>query len=470
MNTAVVGGRLVEIIPYDARPHQENLSALVRQRLATGTGPQYFVPIWHRRSGKSTSLVNTLFEHASNPKLKGQFYYFYPEQKKIREHIWDNSEIVRKYLPMSQVAKVDEQRMVIHFKTGSQVIFDGTDENPDKHRGGNGLMYVVDEGDDQKEKIFTDIIRPIIEFNKGVVILCGTPRGVRQLHKWYAAGQDTSRPQWWSQLLPATESTDANGVRLFSDEQLALIENDYKADGIGDTFKQEYLCSFLAGASQVFRKLDQVIVDEFGLPLQVQEPIDSHRYRIGVDPALTTDYWVNSVWDMHTHHEVFIERFQPQDTSLGEARTEAICRKWGMAELLLDESGLGKPISDHLIQKGLPITPIKTGVMKERLITNLSILIDNLQVRLLPDPVAMAEMRDFTFERLPGIVPRYRFTAPEGKHDDTVLARALAVWEIGEQIPLPKTGWNPFEKPQEPDSSSPNSFYGKFHNKSTEQI
>lgn len=427
MKTAMLGTRLVEVVDYNAHPHQRELDALIWTRATTRSGPQYLVPVDHRRSGKSSGLFNSLVKVCASPQLVGQYYYFYPQQKKIREHIWDNPEILGKFLPKSQIERKDDQRMVLFFKSGSQLIFDGTDENPDKHRGGNGKGYVVDEYDDQQKRVFTEIIRPIVEANGGFVVLSGTPRGVKQLHDAYLAGQDETRTQWWSRLLPATISTNRDGSRIFSDEQLAAIEADYERDGIGPAFNQEYLCAFNQDANQVFRRVDDVCV------LEPEEPQPGRVYRIGTDPALTTDYWVNSVLDLNTFEEVAIERFQPNSTALGEARTEALARKYD-AEIVIDTSGLGMPIADHLKDRGLTIVGLPTGTNKERLITQLSIHVDALSAHFLRDEVAKEEMRAFSFNRTP--LGRYQFSAPEGKHDDTVIARALTLWNAV-QLPLP---------------------------------
>jgi hypothetical protein len=433
MQTAVIRGKVVEVIDYSPYPHQTELDDLLLRRAVSQEGPQFFVPVDHRRSGKSSGLVNSLIKICTTVKPAGQAYYFYPQQKKIREHIWDNPELLPKYLPRSMVKKKDDQRMVLYFKGGWQLIFDGTDENPDKHRGGNGRVYVVDEYDDQQERIFTEIIRPIVEFNGGIAVLSGTPRGVKQLHNAYVAGQDPERPQWWSRLLPATLSRRFDGSRLLTDEQLELIKKDYIASGVGGAFEQEMMCAFNQDANQVFRRIEDVVKDDVGKLLEPKDPEEGHYYRIGCDPAITSDYWVNSVLDLHSHHEVAIERFQPNDTALGEARTEALCRKYGMAEIVIDEAGIGRPIADHLRDRGLPIFPVQTGTNKQRLITELSLKIDALTIRFLPDQVAMGEMRDFAFNRLPS--GTYQFGAPSGKHDDTVIARALTAWELPEKLP-----------------------------------
>lgn len=430
MKTATFGGQLVEVIDYSARPHQKELDDLIWQRANEKKGPQFLVPVDHRRSGKSSGLVNSLIKICTSTKKEIQAYYLYPIQDQVREHLWENPGLLPKYLPVSQVRKKDDQAMVVHFKTGSQLIFDGTDKNPDKHRGGNGFVYVVDEYDDHKKKVFTEIIRPIVEANGGVAVLSGTPRGLKNLHEAYGAGQDPMRKQWWSRLLPATVSLNADGTRLFTDEQLGAIQRDYAADGIGAAYAQEMLCAFNQDANQVFRRVDEVCI------LSPQEPVAGRYYRAYTDPAITTDYWVNGVIDLHTFEEVALERFQPNSTALGEARTEALVRKYNNADLAIDKLGLGRPIADHLRDRGIPIIDFETPPQKEPLITNMSIKIDNLSVRFLSDQVGKEELRAFSWKRTP-LGLHYQFSAPEGKHDDTVMARAHGLWEIGEPLPLP---------------------------------
>lgn len=468
MKVATVGGKLVEIVDFSARPHQKELMDLVLNRALTKAGPQFFVPVDHRRSGKSSSLVNILIQICANPRkdLVGQYYYLYPLQDQVREHLWDNPGILPRFLPMSQVKKKDDQRMVIHFKSGSQLIFDGTDKNPEKHRGGDGKGYVIDELDDHPEDLFRMIIRPVVEFNKGFAVLSGTPQGMLQLHDAYVAGQDPTRQQWWSRLLPATDSKNYDGTRLISDEQLLDIEKDYKAEGKQGAFRQEYLVTFEQGENTVFRRVDECTYDLQGARLEEKEPIAGRRYLIGTDPAITSDYWANSVLDLHTMEEVCLERFQPNSTELGVTRTEALSRKYNNARVRLDSAGIGLPIYDMLISKGLDVEPLNTGVNKERLITNFQSINDALSVRLLPDPVGMGEMRDYSFNRL-RITGRYQFSAPSGKHDDTVIARALVCWELPQPLPLPDQPGvlRDFRSAYYGEGKKSNTYYGLNRNK-----
>ena len=69
--------------------------------------------------------------------------------------------------------------------------------------------------------------------------------------------------------------------------------------------------------------------------------------------------------------------------------------------------------------------PFQTTVRsKSPLIEGLSLAIERGELALLPDAVLLHELAAYSLERLPG--GGYRYGAPSGVHDDTVIAAALA--------------------------------------------
>jgi hypothetical protein len=65
-----------------------------------------------------------------------------------------------------------------------------------------------------------------------------------------------------------------------------------------------------------------------------------------------------------------------------------------------------------------------TAQSKRQLIEGLALAIERRELALTPDPILLAELASYTMERLPG--GGYRYSAPAGSHDDTVIATALA--------------------------------------------
>lgn len=65
-----------------------------------------------------------------------------------------------------------------------------------------------------------------------------------------------------------------------------------------------------------------------------------------------------------------------------------------------------------------------TAQSKGPLIDSLALAFEKAEISVLNDPVLMGELQAYTLERLPS--GRFRYGAPEGMHDDTVIALALA--------------------------------------------
>ena len=65
-----------------------------------------------------------------------------------------------------------------------------------------------------------------------------------------------------------------------------------------------------------------------------------------------------------------------------------------------------------------------TAKSKSPLIEALALALERRQLWLLDDPVLLGELASYALERLPG--GGYRYRAPAGMHDDTVIALALA--------------------------------------------
>ena len=75
-----------------------------------------------------------------------------------------------------------------------------------------------------------------------------------------------------------------------------------------------------------------------------------------------------------------------------------------------------------------------TNASKMRVIDALALAFERQEIRILPDPILIAELQSFEMERLPSGLMRY--SAPEGLHDDTVMALALAWHGVASAQPL----------------------------------
>ena len=93
---------------------------------------------------------------------------------------------------------------------------------------------------------------------------------------------------------------------------------------------------------------------------------------------------------------------------------------------------MGKPNNDELRRMGLKVRDFTTtNTTKADAIENLAAAFEQGNIRILNDPILIAELQAYEVERLPSGMVRY--SAPSGMHDDTVMSLALAWHGIGTQ-------------------------------------
>lgn len=66
-----------------------------------------------------------------------------------------------------------------------------------------------------------------------------------------------------------------------------------------------------------------------------------------------------------------------------------------------------------------------TNATKANMVESLSLALERFEIKILNDQVLISELQAYEMERLPSGMIRY--SAPEGFHDDCVMALALAL-------------------------------------------
>jgi len=80
---------------------------------------------------------------------------------------------------------------------------------------------------------------------------------------------------------------------------------------------------------------------------------------------------------------------------------------------------------EQLQRDGLPIQPfLTTNASKAQAIDALALAFERGEIRILDEPVLINELQAYESTRLPSGLTRY--SAPEGMHDDTVMALSMA--------------------------------------------
>lgn len=158
------------------------------------------------------------------------------------------------------------------------------------------------------------------------------------------------------------------------------------------------------------------------------------QYAFGVDWGKQNDFTVISVWDIAEGREVYLDRFNQIDYQFQLGRLRALYDRYKPIIIVAEENSMGGPLVDAIRRAGLPVRPFTTtNATKADVIQDLSLAMERQIVTLINDPVARAEMLVFQMSRTQTGLSRY--SAPEGMHDDTVMARALGYYALSNRAP-----------------------------------
>jgi hypothetical protein len=186
------------------------------------------------------------------------------------------------------------------------------------------------------------------------------------------------------------------------------------------TFRQEYLAEFLSGSGAVFRGVEQAATVAPG-----GAPQSGERYGFGADGGRSHDYTAIAVLAVSARQLVALERFTGVGWAVQRGKLAALAARWQPEAIWAEANSVGGPNIEALQAEGLPVQPFHTtAASKAPLIEGLALAIERGELALLRDAVLLAELEAYTLEQLPS--GQFRYSAPTGGHDDTVIALALA--------------------------------------------
>lgn len=371
------------------------------QKSVYGHPARYKVVNCGRRWGKTTLAINIIIRRLS----EGQrVAYFAPIWKQTSE-VW--RELKRRQESVI-VYKNESERRLETMEGGVLDCWSLDSEN--SVRGRSYHMLIVDEAAmiANLEAIWTEALSPLLTDTEGSAYFFSTPKGHNYFHTLYMIGLDPIQVQWQAWNFKTVNNEHINPQEVAN--QRAMLPDR--------AFRQEYLAEFLDDAGGVFRGVDAVST------LQPAEPVDGHTYVFGVDWARDYDFTVISVFDATERKQVWIERFNEIDWPLQRGRLQTLAEKFNPSNIVAEENSFGSPNIVELQRSGLPVTPFKTtSASKAPLIEAFALAIEKQDVQLLDDPIQKAELKAYQMERT--AAGNWKYNAPAGGHDDTVIAGAL---------------------------------------------
>lgn len=355
-----------------------------------------------RRFGKTLSASGEAVRVAASG---GRVWWVAPTYE-VTKRGWNGALQLARQMPGVEVRRGERE---IHFPGGGFIGFKTADTGAGLR--GEGLDFVViDEAAFVRESAWTDDLRPALSDRQGRALIISTPIGRNWFWRAWLRGQDPHETDWHSWTFPTADNPYIPAEEIESARALLPAR----------TFQQEYLAEFLDDGGAVFRNLRACTAGGMDAG-----PEPGHTYVFGVDWAREYDFTVIAVLDRETRRLVALDRFNQIGWSHQRGRLAAMAAVWKPLMILAESNSIGGPNIEALQQEGLPVRAFTTTAeSKGPLIESLALAFEKAEIRIPDDPVLTGELQAYSMERLPS--GRYRYGAPEGMHDDCVMALALA--------------------------------------------
>lgn len=402
MNTAI------QTIPYE-RLHPGQMQILAHPA-------RFKVVACGRRWGKTTLALTLVLHRALH---HGDRIWWLAPTYSMAGQVWRDLKQATRDIRHLQTSQ-SEQR--IDAPGGGMIAIRST-HYPDNLRGEGLDMVILDEAAYMLPDVWAEVVRPMLLERRGGALFLSTPCGRNWYYELFQFASDEPTGEWASFHFPTANNP------LIDLAELASI----RAQTPERIWQEEYEAHFLDDAGAVFRGIREVAT----APADAQ-PQPDHIYVAGVDWGRDHDYTAIAILDATTRQMVALERFNRIGWDLQRGRLRALYERWRPAVIWAEANSIGSVNIEALQREGLPMRPfMTTSKSKTPLIEGLALAIERADLTLLDDANLLDELSAYTVERLPS--GGFRYNAPAGLHDDTVIATALA-W-YGVQVGQTRVGF-----------------------------
>jgi Terminase large subunit, T4likevirus-type, N-terminal/Terminase RNaseH-like domain len=372
------------------RPHQAQLTVLENRQ-------RFNALCCGRRWGKTTIAMEVMVRLL----MAGKPVAWFAPTYRLLKDAW--AQIKQTLEPVTERSLEAERLEVV----GGGVLECWSLDKPDAGRGRAYAGIVIDEAAivPNFEAAWEQSIRAQLSDYRGEAWFLSTPKGTASyFHTLYQKGQ-AREPGWASWQMPTATNP------FISPSEIA----DAKADMTDLAFAQEYLAQFVVWAGAVFRR----ITDCVG-PITL-----TNAAMIGVDWGRTGDYTV-FVALSQTGQLLGIDRFRGIEYGAQRARLKAFWQRFGaQCWISAEVNSMGGPVVEQLQADKLPVVGfLTTAPSKAAIVQGLALAFERGTITIPNDPVLIGELQAFEGKKTPS--GNMRYSAPDGLHDDTVMALAIA--------------------------------------------
>ena len=355
-----------------------------------------------RRWGKTTMAINLLAEILLSGKPVG---WFAPNYKLLTE-VW--RDVTERFAPIQRRINTQDRR--VEYITGGTLEFWSLD-NKKAARSRKYARVIVDEAAfcQDLDVMWRRSIRPTLTDLSGDAWFISTPDGRNAFYRMWQFAQE--RPTWYT-VQRSSWDNPFLPIADLEDLKQQLPERDYI---------QEIMAKFVSEEGSVFRNVNGAVT----LDKSLTEPDPNSTYVFGVDWGRTNDATVCVIVDITNRQVVHVDRMVRTGFDLQVGRLKMLFDKWRPTTVLAETNSMGMPLIEQLQKLGLPMRGFTTSnSTKAEIIEKLAIAIEKGEIGLVNHPQMIQELIAYTQERSPTGI--YKYGAPQGEHDDCVMALAMA--------------------------------------------
>lgn len=369
------------------------------QRAAIFAPERYSVIEASTKAGKTVGCMVWLAEQAMIDGRTGRNYWWVAP-------IYSQAKIAFRRLKRAiprQLYVANESELTITLANGAVLWFKGA-ENPDSLYGEDVYAAVIDEATRVKEGAW-HAVRSTLTATRGPLRIIGNVKGRKNWAYNLARRAESGEPDMHYAKLTAYDAVQAGVLdeREIEDARRTLPDA---------VFRELYLAEPSDDEGNPF---DMRAVRDCIAPLSIAAP-DAY----GWDLAKSTDWTVGIALD-RSGATCRFDRFQAP----WQATIERIRQATGKTPALVDSTGVGDPVLEALQERSINYAGFKfTAPSKQQLMEGLAVAIQRREIRFPSGPI-VNELETFEYQYTRTGV---RYAAPDGLHDDCVMALGLAVW------------------------------------------
>jgi len=302
------------------------------------------------------------------------------------------------------------------FKNGSRIDF-LTAENIDSLIGRKFDLLIVDEAARCKAEAWLRALKPTLLDNPdSLAIFISTPNRKNWFYELYLAADSSERPHWTTFHFTTRDNPFLPAADVEADIADESVPWEWR--------QQELLADFVGGETEGIPGWSEIMTS------RQMPPDPACRYIHGVDIGHAKDFTVISTFEAKSKAQVHVARFQDRRWSAQRMRLMGILTRYP-GRIIIETNNAGETniqnLEDDYDADVERFTT--TRITKPQLITNYQQLVGDGSISLIPDPQQKKEHEIFEVW-WDSDSRTMKAGAPEGQHDDYVIANALACWGL----------------------------------------